>query len=74
MSSRAIDKEHHENTYPIGNPFQVKSILVPFSSFFIIQESFIYTGEENIPFQKRHPLYKSIMLNEFSEEVGSHKI
>jgi len=47
----------------------VKAIFVPFSSFFGIREKFIYTGEEKIPFQKKHPLYKSIMLDEFREEL-----
>jgi len=27
--------------------------------------SFIYTGEEKMPFNKRHPVYRELFLNEF---------
>jgi len=72
MSSKIIDTKYYEIDDTLGNPFQVKNIIVPFTSFFGIREKFIYTGEEKIPFQKRHPLYKSIMLDEFREELLSN--
>jgi hypothetical protein len=67
MSSRAIDKRYHENEYEITKPLHLKDIIIPYSQFYGNQERFIYTGEEKIPFQNRHPLYKIIMLNEFRE-------
>lgn len=67
MSSRAIDKKHHEIEDNIRDSFQVKNIIIPFSFFFRTHESYIYSGEEKIPFRKRHPLYKIVMLNEFRE-------
>jgi hypothetical protein len=67
MSSRAIDKRNHENEYEITQPVQLKDIIIPYSRFYGNQVRFIYSGEEKIPFQKRHPLYKIIMLNEFRE-------
>ena len=67
MSSRAIDKKHHETEYDSRDSFQVKNIIIPFSLFYGNRESFIYSGEEKIPFKKRHLLYKIIMLNEFRE-------
>jgi len=67
MSSRAIDRKHHENKYDIRESFQVKNVFIPFSLFFGTPEDYIYSGEEKIPFKKRHPLYKAILLNEFRE-------
>ena len=43
-------------------------ILIPFSKFGISKSpEFIYEGLEKIIFKDRHPIYKSILLNEFSE-------
>lgn len=67
MSSRAIDKKYHEIEYDIRESFQIKNLIIPFSLFFGNQDSYIYSGEEKIPFKKRHPLYKVILLNEFKE-------
>lgn len=67
MSSKTIDKRHHEIEYDIEESFQVKNAFIPFSLIFGTQEKYIYSGEEKIPFKKRHPLYKAILLNEFRE-------
>ena len=67
MSSKSVDKKFHEIEYNIRDSFQVKNVLVPFSSFFGNRERYIYSGEEKIPFKKRHPLYKVILLNEFTD-------
>lgn len=67
MSSRAIDKKHHEIEYDIKQSLQIKNVIIPFSLFYGNRESYIYSGEEKFPFKKRHPLYKIIMLNEFRE-------
>ena len=67
MSSKSVDKKYHEIEYDIRESFQIKNLIIPFSLFFGNQESCIYSGEEKIPFKKRHPLYKVILLNEFRE-------
>lgn len=67
MSSKSIKKETVRIEFEIKEGFQVKSLAVPYSLFFRNQESFIYSGEEKIPFKKRHPRYKLILLNEFRE-------
>jgi hypothetical protein len=60
-------KKYHEIKHSIREPFQVKNVIIPFSSIFGDQERYIYSGEEMIPFKKRHPLYQAILLNEFKE-------
>jgi hypothetical protein len=65
MSSKSIDKKVVHLDIEITESFQVKDIIIPYSLFFRRQEPFIYSGQEKMPFEKRHPLYKSIMLNEF---------
>ena len=67
MSSKSIDKEYLEIEYDIRDSFQYKNLFIPFSSIFKNQESYIYSGGEKIPFKKRHPIYKVILLNEFRE-------
>jgi len=67
MSSKSVDKKNHEIEYDIRESFQIKNLIIPFSLFFGNQESYIYSGEEKIPFKKRNPLYKVILLNEFRE-------
>lgn len=67
MSSKSVDKKHHEIEYDIRESFQIKNIIIPFSLFCGNRERYIYSGEEKIPFKERHPLYKAILLNEFLE-------
>ncbi|MFX0167309.1 MAG: hypothetical protein ACFFAG_08490 [Promethearchaeota archaeon] len=67
MSLKGIDKKYYEIKYEIRESSQVKNFIIPFSLFFGTQEKYIYSGEEKIPFEKRHPLYKVILLNEFRE-------
>ncbi|MFX0005439.1 MAG: hypothetical protein ACFFA7_06250 [Promethearchaeota archaeon] len=44
-------------------------IIIPFSKFGISRSpEYIYEGPEKIIFKERHPLYKSTLLNEFSEK------
>ncbi len=43
-------------------------IIIPFSKFGLSKgQEYIYEGFENINFKERHPLYKSILLYEFTE-------
>jgi len=44
--------------------------VLPFSKLIESRDRLdIYTGEETIPFEKRDPLYKSILRKEFSNAI-----
>ncbi|MFX0037640.1 MAG: hypothetical protein ACFE9I_18625 [Candidatus Hermodarchaeota archaeon] len=34
-----------------------------------LDKEIIYTGQESIPFSKRHPIFKSLMRLEFEEAI-----
>lgn len=65
MSSKSTDKKVVYLDVEVKDSFQVKDIVIPYALFFRRQQEFIYSGQEKIPFEKRHPLYRSIFLNEF---------
>ena len=67
MSSKVIDKKHHEIRDDTRDSFQVRNVIIPFSLIFGNQETYIYSGDEKMPFSKRLPLYRAILLNEFKE-------
>ncbi|MHA2390616.1 MAG: hypothetical protein ACXAEX_01500 [Promethearchaeota archaeon] len=69
MSSESIDKKLHRFEDTVQEPEKLKLVIVPFSTFFIKQENFVYTGDEKIPFKKREVLYQTIMLREFTDET-----
>ena len=49
-----------------NRPIKIKEITIPFSILLDhINPSDIYNGEEKIPFNKQHPEYQKILLNEF---------
>lgn len=68
MSSKSIKKRFVEIEYE-EEYFNLKRIIIPFSLFFLKDERFIYDGSEKIPFSKRDPLYKTILLHEFSDDI-----
>ena len=52
----------------------LSNIIVPFAE--IMRNSIIpdvYTGYEKIPFEKRYPLYQTIMKQEFSDAIRALK-
>jgi len=75
MSSKAKEKKEH-----ILSKVNVESIIFFRESISCIVQSFasffgdnenkdLYTGEENIPFNQRHPIFKAIMKLEFQEAL-----
>jgi hypothetical protein len=43
-------------------------IIIPFSNFGSSQNlTYIYNGNEGIKFNERHPVYRRLLLNEFTE-------
>jgi len=68
MSSESIKKRFVEIEYE-EDDFSLKRIIIPFSLFFLKNERFIYDGSERIPFNERDPLYKTILLQEFSSSI-----
>ncbi|MFW9822595.1 MAG: hypothetical protein ACFFE4_06655 [Candidatus Thorarchaeota archaeon] len=60
--------ENKEDEFLDLNPF-----VIPFSLFFPKKHNDIYDGSENIPFNKRDPLYQIIFLQEFDLKENSEK-
>jgi hypothetical protein len=51
---------------------ELAEILIPFSELLkTTKPPDIYSGYEKIPFEKRDPLYKSIMREEFAKAIQS---
>jgi hypothetical protein len=71
MSSQSVDKTEliilsFDNYQEDSIDF--KKILIPFSKFCISKSpEYIYEGIEKMVFKERHPLYKLILLDEFTE-------
>ena len=70
MSSDSIDKKNQEIDFSVKELLDLSTLIIPFSSFFTHNENYIYTGEEKIPFEMRHPEYKRILLSEFVTYLG----
>lgn len=48
----------------------LSKIIIPFSE--VMRDSYVpdvYTGYEKIPFEKRYPLYQTIMRQEFADAI-----
>ena len=71
MSSRTVEKK--EQTFPIydtyiENSINFDDIIIPFSDLGESKRpSYIYEGDENISFKKRHPVYRKLLVDEFIE-------
>ncbi|MBA7519543.1 hypothetical protein ES705_11622 [subsurface metagenome] len=69
MSSQIVEKK--VLIFPSDNTDKEDSInfneiIIPFSNFGSSQSlAYIYNGNENIKFNKRHPVYRRLLLNEF---------
>ncbi len=68
-------KKEYQDFKEIGEEeFDIKSLVLSFAFFpetQKVEEEYIYTGEEKISFSKRHPVYRALFLNEFSEHLKS---
>jgi len=73
MSSKSIDKKFVLTEYKEEEIFNLKRVIIPFSLFFLKDERLVYDGSEKIPFSKRDPLYKTILLHEFSDSIRNTK-
>jgi len=54
--------------------FVLSKIIIPFSE--VIRDSHVpdvYAGQEKIPFEKRDPLYQTIMRQEFGDTIKTLK-
>ena len=71
MSSDVEKKSYIVPIYDIikEETLNLNKIIIPFSNF---GESrgpiYIYNGNENIPFRKRHLIYQTLLRNEFSDD------
>jgi len=72
MSFKVKEKEHKVAPNNTDNDWSFRKILPrivqSYSSFFTVnKKADIYTGEEEIPFEQRHPTYKALMKLEFQD-------
>ncbi|MFX0001307.1 MAG: hypothetical protein ACFE9Q_11315 [Candidatus Hodarchaeota archaeon] len=71
MSSQTVEKKEH--IFPIYETYLEDSInfddiIIPFSDIGRSKTpSYIYKGDEDITFKKRHPIFQKLLLNEFTE-------
>ena len=76
MSSKSVDKnalkiQDHEDI--IEEFFNLKNLIISFSEIFgYKKEDYIYSGDEKISFEKRHPLYQIILRKEFGESIRDY--
>lgn len=73
MSSKSIEKKFVKIEYKEEDYFDLKRAVIPFSLFFLKDKQNIYDGSEKIPFNRRDPLYKTILLHEFSDSIKNTK-
>ena len=64
MSSKS--EKYHEIEHQTDIHFNVRNYIIRFSRFFT-PPTYIYSGEEKIPFKDRLPEYKQILLYEFGK-------
>ena len=75
MSFKIKEKKEHNippNIDYINLDFRkaLSYITKPYSSFLTVNtKPDIYSGDEAIPFEDRHPIFKSIMKLEFQDEM-----
>jgi len=70
MSSKTLEKKTEDpiETKVISEPISLKNFIIPFSEFGK-SERYIYLGFERIPFRERHPIYQTILKNEFADVI-----
>ena len=75
MSSGKIEKFYNDVlksrfNNSVDHYFSLSSCVIPFSSLSKNkQSSCIYFGNEKIPFKERHPEFRMILRNEFSNTI-----
>jgi len=53
----------------------LSKIIIPFSEVMGTSSSpYVYFGHEKIPFEKRDPVYKTMMKQEFCDVMGNFRI
>jgi len=73
MSSKTVKKKIQVSTkvqISKKRPINIKKLAIPFSEFIgHVKPLYIYSGEEKVLFNNRHPEYQIIFKNEFSGEL-----
>jgi hypothetical protein len=73
MSSHTVQNKVHifpcdDTETDKEDSINFNEIIIPFSKFGISQSlEYIYDGNENLKFSKRHPIFRRLLLNEFQE-------
>lgn len=63
---KSKSEKHLRIEYQNDYQFNIKNYIIRFSRFFT-PPTYIYSGEEKIPFKDRLPEYKQILLHEFGK-------
>jgi len=73
MSSKPIKRKHEKVIkfeVLVEDHFDLRRAVISFSKLSEHSTSkYIYTGQEIIPFKKRHPEFQSILRNEFASSI-----
>jgi len=73
MSSQIVEKKSQIFQIfrtDIEDSINFDNIIIPFSDIGKSKStSYIYNGDEDITFKKRHPEYQKLLLSEFAEEI-----
>ena len=71
MSSGITEKEKEiEIKIEIELEYILSQMIIPFTNFLDNKhEPDIYSGQETIPFEQRHPIFKALMRTEFEDEI-----
>jgi len=73
MSSKSVKRKHEEvrkYEVTVEDHFDLRRAVISFSKLSEYSApEYIYTGQEKIPFKKRHPEYQSILRHEFASSI-----
>lgn len=70
MSHGKIERPDKIEKYNSNLNFNIPKIFIPFTKFFENQDKKdIYSGNEKIPFNKKHPIFRALMRIEFEDAM-----
>ena len=73
MSSKSVDKgvlDIDDRDDIFEEFFSLNDLVISFSEIFGSERpQHIYSGNEKIPFKKRHPIYQAIFKKEFAKNI-----
>jgi len=69
----SFGKLNNPENFNLNLVFNKSKIIIPFSEFFNKETAKdIYDGNEKLPFNKKHPIFKSLMKVEFEDAMRDY--